>query len=97
MSSETPLKTNYAIPGIVSDVHEEFGSKYIGGAGKDCAFERYSLGWYVTFSGSHEALFFGYDKPDFNPGDKVKITFARITDNGKTTDDQITSRNNPAN
>jgi hypothetical protein len=32
----------------------------------------------VTFSGSHEALFFGHDKPDFNPGDKVKITFERI-------------------
>ena len=77
-SSQAPLKTNYTILAKVASVHEEFGSKYIGGAGKDCVFERYSIGWYVTFSGSHEALFFGHTKPDFNPGDNVKITFERI-------------------
>lgn len=79
-SSMPPLKINYTILATVATVHEEFGSKYIGGAGEDCVFKRYSLGWYVTFSGSHEALFFGHTKPNFNPGDKVKIIFER-TDN----------------
>lgn len=95
-SDKRALKINYTILAKVASVHEEFGSKYIGGAGKDCVFERYSIGWYVTFSGLHETLFFGHTKPEFNSGDKVKIIFER-TDNGKTTDDQITSSSTLAN
>lgn len=70
----------YVIIATVEDIHEEFGSKYVGGVGQDCAFERYSLGWYVTFAGSHEALFFGKEEPAFDIGDRIKITFERISD-----------------
>lgn len=36
--------------------------------------------WFVQFEGSWESLNFGVEEPQFNPGDKVKITFERISD-----------------
>ena len=38
---------------------------------------RESLGWFVHFAGSREALFFGHVRPKFNQGDIVRITFER--------------------
>jgi hypothetical protein len=37
-------------------------------------------GWFVHFAGSHESVFLGPEKLDFNVGDKVKITFERTSD-----------------
>jgi hypothetical protein len=41
---------------------------------------RESLGWFVHFDGSREALFFGHERPDFYQGNTVRITFERIFD-----------------
>jgi hypothetical protein len=37
-------------------------------------------GWFVHFEGSHESIFLGQERPKFNPGDTVRITFERISD-----------------
>lgn len=33
--------------------------------------------WWVHFEGSREALSFGFDKPEWEVGDKVHITFMK--------------------
>jgi hypothetical protein len=34
-------------------------------------------GWFMLLEGSWEWLFVGAEKPDFAPGDRVKITIAK--------------------
>ena len=34
--------------------------------------------WYVHFEGSWESLGFGWTKPPFDAGDRIKITFERM-------------------
>jgi hypothetical protein len=35
--------------------------------------------WFVHFDGSHESICLGRERPNFNPGNIVKITFERTT------------------
>lgn len=35
------------------------------------------VGWFVHFEGSWESIFLGEEKPAFEPGDTVKITFEK--------------------
>ena len=34
--------------------------------------------WFVEFVGFHHSLFFGTKKPDFDPGDYVRVSYQRI-------------------
>jgi len=72
--------TLYILYAVVDDVREHFKSVHVEGFGKDAVFAKESKGWWVTFEGSGEWLYFGETKPDMSAGDKVKITFERATD-----------------
>jgi hypothetical protein len=47
--------------------------------GVGVSYDRTSLGWFVQFEGSTESLHLFDTKPDWQVGDKVKITFERET------------------
>lgn len=73
------LKVNYTIMTSVVDVKEHKERRHVEGSGDKAKFSEESTGWFVTFDGSYEALYFGSEKPGFDKGDKVKITFERMT------------------
>ena len=49
----------------------------------DQVYERQDMGWFVQFSGSHESLFLGVDKPDFKEDDYIRITIEKANPNAK--------------
>jgi hypothetical protein len=71
-------KINYVVLATVKAVHEGTEVVGVGFDGGKVSFARRSLGWFVNFEHSHEALFLGHEKPSLVPGDKVKITFERL-------------------
>ncbi len=70
------LRLNYTVMTEVVNVEEVFKREHISGVGPNEVAKQVSQGWFVTFSGSRESLYFGDLRPDFQIGDKVKITFA---------------------
>lgn len=51
---------------------------HLKGFGKEAVLDRVeSLGWYVHFEGSWEAVFLGFDKPDLDAGDEVEIVIRK--------------------
>ena len=76
-----PPRERYVIPTRVLDVREEFSRYYEAtGEGALQKFEKVkgqSLGWYVQFEGSFEALYLGTTRPKLSPGDRVKITIEK--------------------
>lgn len=74
------LKINYNIFTKVLKVEEGFEKVYVSGSGESAVFTKRSLGWFVTFEGSYESLFFGDEKPRLSVGKNVKITFMEIED-----------------
>lgn len=77
-SAETPVKVRYAITTTVVRVYERTKEVYLGGIGKEAVFREESLGWFVHLFGSDESIFLGTEKPDFEAGDKIKITFEKV-------------------
>jgi hypothetical protein len=67
-----------AIYTTVVRVENRVSKKYSHGVGENAVFTDTSLGYYVVFDGSHEAIHVGYEPPDFRTGDRVKITFERV-------------------
>lgn len=57
---------------------ESFESIHVSGSGEAAVFTKKSLGWFVTFEGSYEALYFGDTKPTLTVGKTVKITFQEV-------------------
>jgi len=74
------IRFNYTVATQVKRVWERIEKVHLHGAGLEAVFQDQSFGWYVAFDGSYEALYFGPTKPDFNVGDKIKISFERIRD-----------------
>jgi len=68
----------YSLSTTVLSVEEGFKTHHISGSGPDAVFEKESLGWFVHFEGSYEAIYLGDSRPNFNPGDKVKVTFEKV-------------------
>lgn len=62
----------------VARVWEQMDQVHVSGIGKDATFKEQSRGWFVSFQGSYEALFFGHAKPDLEEGDEVRITFQKV-------------------
>lgn len=52
---------------------------WVSGFGKDAVFKDKSIGHYVNFKHSSESIFFGVEKPELSPGDKVRVTFEKET------------------
>lgn len=74
------LKVNYNIFTKITKIEESFETVHVSGTGPLAVFEKRSLGWFVTFEGSYESLFFGDEKPKLSVGKNVKITFQEIED-----------------
>ena len=72
------MKINYVVFATVKAVHEGTEVVGVGFAGGRAQFARRSVGWYVNFEHSHEALFLGHEKPVLEAGDRIKITFERL-------------------
>lgn len=61
----------YKIPAVVKALELKTRAVSIARDGK---VTRETIGWFVTFERSHEALFVGHDKPtDLDPGTEVEI------------------------
>lgn len=73
------IKINYVVYTTVEKMEDvkELVRSYKNEAGEVIT-EMQSLGWFIKFEGSHESVHFGGDKPPFNLGDKVKITFEKV-------------------
>lgn len=68
----------YTVIAEIGAIEERFNREWISGRGAEAIFKETSRGWFVHFIGSNEAIRFGDEKPDWNVGDKVKITFERV-------------------
>lgn len=66
----------YRYPTIVIKVEERKTRVHKSGAGDTTEFTEASLGWYVILS-LGLALPVGGDKPDFKPGDHVRLTLEK--------------------
>jgi hypothetical protein len=62
----------------VVEVFEKFQQRHISGTGKDWVCENVSIGWFVLYEGSYEALYVGAEKPSLAPGDTICITFRKV-------------------
>lgn len=77
------LKINYVVYTKVTYVAERFDERYTNIAEAktegQVEKERRSKGWFVQFEGSHEAIHLGNEKPTFEVGDTIRITFEKVT------------------
>lgn len=73
-----PAKATIAVMTRVVSTQRRIKSVYISGIGKDATFKDVDLGWWVLFSGSHEALYVGETEPPFKEGDMVKIKLEKV-------------------
>ena len=62
----------------VEKLEQKFESKYVSGVGKDTVLASIDLGWFVLYEGSHEFLFIGPTKPEFEVGDRIKLTQEKV-------------------
>lgn len=72
-----PIKVAYTIIAKVTKLGEHFTKEWLKGSGAEAEFTERSLGWFAMFEGSFEMLYFGETKPEFDTGNKVKITFTK--------------------
>jgi hypothetical protein len=73
-----PLPTRYIVQSKVLKVVELTIKTYVSGVGPEARFKEKSLGWYLYLEGSYEAIHMGSSKPEFEAGDRVKITFEKV-------------------
>lgn len=62
---------------VKSVSHEEvvIGTELVDGSWQPVKENR---GWFVLFDGSWEKIYFGEVKPEFEPGDIIKLTFEKM-------------------
>lgn len=78
-STQATLNIAYTVQARIKNLEEKFGRQWVGGIGKDAVYVNVSRGWFINFEGSFESLYFGPDKPHWQEGDEIKITFAKVT------------------
>lgn len=69
----------YATHTRVASVEERIQILRAHKQGDDVVVEKANLGWFVRFEGSWESIFLGDTKPAFVVGDRVKISFEKVT------------------
>lgn len=72
-----PVDTSYIIRSQVLGLQEQKISQWKSGIGPDAIFKEMSNGWFLHLVGSHEAIFLGLAKPDFEAGDIVTLTIKK--------------------
>jgi hypothetical protein len=63
----------------VKKIEERFVRRWVKGVGNEAVFSKDSEGWYVVFAEWAAAAHVGKDKPDFEPGDCVKMTMEKVS------------------
>ena len=71
-------QTRFTLTVPIKDVIHRHSRHCVSGFGDSAVWEERSLGWFVHFDGSHELLYFGDERPEFEKGDLVKITFEKV-------------------
>ena len=66
---------NFTILTRVARIDERFKTVHVSGVGASAVMQEVSLGWYVQFDRSQEALFCGAEKPPIEVGDEYEIKF----------------------
>lgn len=61
----------------VVDIFHKTKRIHVSGTGPDAIFNEESLGWFVLYEGSYEALHAGAEKPHLAIGDTVTITIRK--------------------
>ena len=64
---------NFTILTRVARIDERFKTVHVSGVGPDAIMREVSLGWFVQFERSQEALFCGAEKPSIEVGDEYEI------------------------
>lgn len=80
MESTEAALTRYTTYSRVLAVEERSRREWISGVGDKATFRDVSTGFFVLFEGSYEAIHLGFEPPAFAVGDKVKISFEKVTD-----------------
>lgn len=62
----------------VVKIEEKFERRWVHGVADKAEFKDVSLGWFVTYEGSHESLHAGSTKPNLKVGDRVLITQEKL-------------------
>lgn len=78
-SAEAPVRHRIVVFSKVRNLEEAFERRWDGGTGPNAIFRNHSLGWYLYLEGSYEAIYVGDTKPPFNVGDKIKISFEKVS------------------
>lgn len=73
-------EVTYTIPTKVNSIEQHWKRLHVSGFGPDAIFKNTSLGWFVHFEGSWEALYLGQEKPDLQTGDEVIITIRKANE-----------------
>jgi hypothetical protein len=73
MEPLTQSVKRYKFRARVAQVEQRFRKTYVRGFGEIAEFTDQSMGYYVRFVGSWEALFVGFDPPNLARDDKVTI------------------------
>lgn len=74
-----PGPIDYRVVTQVVEVKEHFQKVWVSGFGEGAIFEEKSLGWFIWFKGSYEALYLGDKEPPFKSGDTVSIILRKHT------------------
>lgn len=72
-------ETKIVIDTTIISLEERHRDRWVTGVGPDALFKSYTLGWFVVFQGSREALYVGETKPAWQRGDQVKIIFEKVS------------------
>ena len=67
----------YVIRTRVQAVKQQFIKHWLSGHSDAAKFANEPKGWFLWLEGSYEALGLGDEKPDFAPGDPIKITIEK--------------------
>jgi len=61
----------------VVSIFKRIDRQWVSGVGPNATFKEIELGFYLHLQGSHEAIYVGFERPEFDVGDKIKITIER--------------------
>jgi hypothetical protein len=67
----------YVIHSSVARVERRIDRVWVGGTGEGAKFKEVDKGWYILLTNSYEALYVGFEEPNWKVGDKVKITLEK--------------------
>ncbi len=74
--AQEPLN-KFVIYSRVVSIQHRFRDQWVRGNGANAVFEKVDMGFYMHLEGSHEVIFMGMEKPQYQPNDHMKITIEK--------------------